>query len=201
MQGDVAALKSRLREHPDEISYNNGLIGFYATPLHLAAEKNDTNMMAFLLDSGAAIDDTNGYRTYCTPLHCAAARGNLAALAFLLLRGANVNSLDSEDETPLHYAASTGHVEALTYLIAHGAHLNARSKIYYRTPLENAVLDKRVQAARTLLERGAEANFDKLIASIQSEMDGAPLAPQARRDEWLNTISVLREFKEERRAH
>ena len=47
MQGDVAALKSRLREHPDEISYNNGLIGFYATPLHLAAEKNDTNMMAF----------------------------------------------------------------------------------------------------------------------------------------------------------
>ena len=59
-----------------------------------------------------------------------------------------------------------------------------------------------VQAARTLLERGAEGCFFyKLIASIQSEMDGAPLAPQARRDEWLNTISVLREFKEERRAH
>jgi ankyrin repeat protein len=201
MRGDVASVQSRLLKHPEEVSYNNGLIGFVATPLDLAAEQNDTNMIAFLLDRGAAIEDKQGYRTLCTALHCAAARGNIAAIAFLLSRGADVNSLDRDNETPLHYAASADHAEAVTYLIAHHAQLDARSTFYRRTPLEEAVRVEHVQAARALLERGAEADFDKLIASMKSEMDSAPLASQARRDQWLKTIALLQEFKEKRRAH
>jgi ankyrin repeat protein len=193
-------VQSRLLKHPEEISYNNGLIGFVATPLDLAAEQNDTNMIAFLLDRGAAIEDKQGYRNLCTALHCAAARGNIAAIAFLLSRGANVNSLDRDNETPLHYAASNDRADAVTYLVTHGAHINAKSTIYDRTPLEDAVKDERVQAARVLLEQGADADFDKLIASIKSDMDGASLASQADRDQWLKTIAMLQEFKEKRHA-
>jgi ankyrin repeat protein len=197
MRGDVTAVQSCLREHPDEI---NGLIG-YATPLDLAAEKNDTNMIAFLLDQGAEIEDKQGYRNLCTALHCAASHGNIDAIAFLLSHGAYVNSIDRDNETPLHYAATNDHAEAVTYLIAHGANINAHSTDYDRTPLEEAVRYERLQAARVLLEHGAEADFDKLIASIKSDMAGAPLASQADRDKWLKTIAMLQEFKDKRRVH
>lgn len=197
VRGDVASVQSSLREHPDEI---NALIG-YITPLDLAAEKNDTNMIALLLNQGAEIEDKQGYRNLCTALHCAASHGNIAAIAFLLSRGAYVNSIDRDNETPLHYAASNDHAEAVTYLIAHGANINAHSTDYDRTPLEDAVKDERVQAARALLEHGADADFDKLIASIKSDMEGAPLASQADRDKWLKTIAVLQEFKDKRHAH
>jgi Ankyrin repeats (3 copies)/Ankyrin repeat len=200
IRGDMAALQSRLREHPDEISYNNGLIGFAATPLDLAAEQNDTNMIAFLLDRGAAIEDKQGYRDQCTALHCAAARGNIAAITFLLLRGANVNSLDRDNETPLHYAAEHDHARAITYLVTHGANLNAKS-IYGETPLENAVKDERVQAVQALLEQGADADFDKLIVCVKSQMNSAPLASQARHDQWLKTIAVLVKYKQKRQVH
>jgi hypothetical protein len=55
------------------------------------------------------------------------------------------------------------------------------------------VKDERVHAARALLEQGAEADFDKLIASMKAEMDSAPLASQARRDQWLTTICSHRQ--------
>jgi ankyrin repeat protein len=200
IKGDIASLQSRLKEHPGEASYNNGWIGFAVTPLGLAAENNDTNMIAFLLDHGAAIEDKHSYRNQCTALHCAAARGNIAAIAFLLSRGANVNSLDRDNETPLHYAAELNHPEAVSYLIAHGADINARSNYYNRTALEVAVSDQRLEAARVLLGHGAEADFDKLIASTKSDMDWAPLASPARRDQWLKTIALLQEFKEKRHA-
>lgn len=197
MREDVTAVQSCLREHPDEI---NGLIG-YATPLDLAAEQNDTNMIAFLLGQGAAIEDKQGYRNLCTALHCAASHGNIAAIAFLLSRGAYVNSVDRDNETPFHYAASNNHAEAVTYLLNHGANINAHSTNYDRTPLEEAVKDERLQAARVLLEHGAEANFDEMIASIKSDMEWAPLASQADKDKWLKTIAMLEEFKDKRRAH
>ena len=197
MRGDVASVQSSLREHPDKI---NGLIG-YATPLDLAAKQNDTNMIALLLDQGAAIEDNQGYRNLCTALHCAASDGNIAAIAFLLSRGAYVNSIDRDNETPLHYATSHDHAEAVIYLIAHGANINAHSTDYDRTPLEEAVRYERLQVARVLLEHGAEADFDKLIASTKSDMDGAPLGSQADKDKWLKTIAMLQEFKEKRHAH
>ncbi len=184
MQKDT--VQARRRERPDDFT------------LGLAAEKNDTNMLATLLDHGASIEDNRNYREQCTALHCAALRGNIAAITFLLSRGANVNSLDRDNETPLHYAAEFNHPEAVLYLIKHGANINARSYIENKTPLEVAVSYQNVEAARILLERGAEADFEKLIASTKSEMDWAPLASQARRDQWLNTIALLQEFKEKR---
>jgi ankyrin repeat protein len=168
--------------------------------LGLAAEKNDTNMLAALLDHGAAIEDKSNYREQCTALHCAAIRGNIAAIAFLLSRGANVNSVDRFYKTPLHYAAESNQAEAVSYLIAHGADINARSNDNNRTPLEVAVYYQCVEAARVLLENGAEADFDKLIASTKSDMDWAPFASQTRHDQWLKIIALLQEFKEKRRA-
>lgn len=115
-------------------------------------------------------------------------------------RGAYVNSVDRDNETPLHYAASNGHAEAVTFLIKHGAQINA-SDTYGITPLEAAVKDGRVQTIRILLEEGAVADFGKLIAIVKSQVDMAPLASQADKDQWNETIALLLEFKEKRLKH
>ena len=198
MQGNMVSLKQWLQEHPGEVSHFNG---WPLTPLALAAESNDTNMMAYLLDRGAPVEGTQNYREQCTALHCAALKGNIAAIAFLLSRGANIESVDRFNETPLHYAAQQDQAGAVSYLIAQGACINAQSTRDNRTPLEVAVSDERLEAVRVLLEHGAEADFDKLIGSMKSEMAGAPLASQARRDQWLNTIALLEEFKQKHHAH
>jgi ankyrin repeat protein len=195
MQGDMAALKRWLQEHPGQVSHFNG---WPVAPLGLAAEYNDTNMMAFLLDQGAPIEGTDNFRDQCTALHCAAIKGNVTAIAFLLSRGANVNSVDRDNETPLHYAAQHDQANAAAYLIGKGANINARSFYENRTPLEAAVSQKRLEVARVLLEHGANADFDKLIAATKSEMDWTPLAPQALRDQSLKTIALLQEFQRKR---
>jgi ankyrin repeat protein len=193
----MGALKKWLQEHPGQVSRFNG---WPLTPLGLAAESNDTNMMGYLLDRGAAIEDKSNYRNQCTALHCAASKGNLAAITFLLSRGANVNSVDRDNETPLHYAARNDQADAVSYLIARGADINAPSLSQNKTPLEVAVREQRLEAMRVLLEHGAEANFDKLIAATKLEMDWAPLAPQGIREQWLKTIALLQEFKQKRQV-
>lgn len=58
--------------------------------------------------------------------------------------------------TPLHKAAETGDVAAMRTLLAKGANVKARR--WHVTPLDNAVYYAQVDAARLLIENGADVN-------------------------------------------
>jgi len=72
------------------------------TPLHDAASKNCTNVIAVLLGAGAKIDakDQAGE----TPLHVAAQEGSAESVATLVKAGADINAHDNRGYTPLKRA-------------------------------------------------------------------------------------------------
>jgi ankyrin repeat protein len=111
-----------------------------------------------------------------TYLHLAAQIGNLAVAERLLTRGAPVNARDTDGYTPLHYAMggspgqvipagrpywhaygpTTGREPLLKLLLKAGARRDARAEEY--TPLSCAILARRPELVRVLLEAGANLN-------------------------------------------
>ncbi len=85
-----------------------------------------------------------------------------AMVALLVEAGADVNArfVGSHNETPLHWAASCDDVAVLDALLDHGADIEARGAVIGGgTPLADAVAFAQWNAARRLIERGAEATL------------------------------------------
>jgi ankyrin repeat protein len=141
------------------------------TPLHYAArlpqgattaETTDSQMMAVLLDHGAAIDQLS--RNGKSALHIAVEYSNLQAVLFLLTRGANAALVGGSGMTALHNVAGRhhfpSHVEIAKALLAQGAQadaVNGRG----RAPLHCIAFvgtDAAVPTARALLQAGANVD-------------------------------------------
>lgn len=93
------------------------------TPLHLAAQKGDEEIVEILLKAKANPNASGSY--IMTPLHQAARYGNVNAARLLLEYGADVNACAGEDSTPLHLAAEFGHKSVVELLIGYEANQHA----------------------------------------------------------------------------
>jgi hypothetical protein len=122
-----------------------------ATTLHLAVERGEIDELKKLLAQhpNINIQDRRGW----TALHWAAQLGRPEAAAALLTAGVNPDARDRHGAAPLHLAAFAGHLDVIGRLST--ADFNARTESG-ATPLHAAVLGGRVEAARALLERGAD---------------------------------------------
>jgi ankyrin repeat protein len=83
-------------------------------------------------------------------------------VAALVAAGADVNATfgGAHTETPLHWAASCDDVAVLDMLLDSGANIEAPGAVIAGgTPLADAVAFGQWQAARRLVERGAQANL------------------------------------------
>jgi ankyrin repeat protein len=97
------------------------------TPLSLAAEQGNLNLVKLLLNTGANIS-TRDNRYGLSPLHWAAFEGRKSTVEFLLERGADVNISDSSGTTSyctaLSVAAARGHKEIVKLLLENGANID-----------------------------------------------------------------------------
>jgi uncharacterized protein len=87
---------------------------------------------------------------------------NTETIAELIASGADVNAefVGRHSETPLHWAASSDDVGAIDVLLDHGANIEARgSVIGDATAMSDAVAFGQWQAARRLVERGAQTTL------------------------------------------
>ena len=154
------------------------------TPLHEAAEADDTDAIARLIGAGADIEARNRFGE--TPLHDAARHGALKAARtlvelgadppardqqgntvlhlaaadpemadLLVTQGADPNASNSADETPLHRAARFGTKQAITTLADLGGVLEVRDDDG-RTPLHWAAGEGKPAVITTLIELGAD---------------------------------------------
>jgi ankyrin repeat protein len=86
----------------------------HRTPLHDAASRNCTNVIAILIHASAKLEakDQAGE----TPLHVAAQEGFIDAARMLIQAGAQVNARDAEGRTPLKRAMDYEKPAMVNYL-------------------------------------------------------------------------------------
>ncbi len=122
------------------------------SPLRLAVENNDEEMIKTLLSRRASLSADDGW----TPLHYAASSGKTRAAERLLEKGASVNArAHFLEATPLHFAAERGHADIVELLLRRGADASART--WYPLELTSWVekltgeVNKRTKRKRTAL--------------------------------------------------
>lgn len=81
-------------------------------PLHYAAMREDTDLLAVLLDAGAQVNAKG--ELGATPLHIAAAHGRASAVELLLTAGADITAQADNGSTPLHYSVAFGSTNVAT---------------------------------------------------------------------------------------
>ena len=97
--GDLKSIQALLKSDKSLLSARDRDA---STPLHCASWKGHVDVVVFLLDAGAAINDHNENGHWgTTPLH-AAAHGNQKKVAEVLIsRGANLKAKNPAGRTPM----------------------------------------------------------------------------------------------------
>jgi len=105
------------------------------TPLFVATQKGQLEVVRLLLDAGANVDkaDSDGW----TPLQIASQKGHLDIVRVLVEEGADKDKVDSWGRTPLSVASQNGHLEIVRLLVDAGADKD-KANSWGSTPLDIA---------------------------------------------------------------
>jgi len=161
-------LLHRLFRHPDFGGPNKAIPGTHKTILHVAAEKEDCEMIAFLLaDPDIDVNKCDG-EYGDTALIAAAKNGKLEAVRLLLQhKDIDVNQKDGWSKwTALEYAKHRKHGgEIVDLLVSHGA-IDHRAKALTTVPTSVHIDDSQ----NTTLQPDHETHFDLFYG----DMDDGP---------------------------
>ena len=95
------------------------------TALAYACKYNHMDIVKFLLENGADINET--VNTGSTPLAVALLAGNFEIADFLIQKKADINKSDIMGMSPLMWAAKEGNLKVVQYLVEHGANVNKQN--------------------------------------------------------------------------
>lgn len=152
MKGDLAGVKKILAEKPDSV---NSKDKDGKTPLHLAVQSGNKDVIEFLLAQGAEIDAKDNKEN--TPLHNALALRRAGIARFLLSKGADVKIKDKDGMPAIAYALMGGLKELLVPILDSGQDVNEDFKDGLRIiHLASLLGDKEI--IEILLDRGADIN-------------------------------------------
>jgi ankyrin repeat protein len=154
---------SLLREYAaDQLRANPSLIHERykggRTLLHDASAAGDIGLVEQLLDMGAGKTAEDDRVLYCVGNECSAPAASEIVRALLQRSSARINAAHGVKRcTALHMAARRGNVDVIAALLDGGADIEARDSAA-DTPLRRAVNCNKVEAAKLLLARGANAH-------------------------------------------
>jgi ankyrin repeat protein len=170
-------------------------VGKYSrTLLSGAAMAGQTELVNLLIKEGAVVNLLDGLGF--APLHVASGNGHVETADILMENGANIEIPDIYGQTPLFHAANySGHTTITKNLLRRGANTKATTKygsalhvastpecvrylcamgadvsleVKERTPLDAAILHKRLRVARALVICGADPTAFNLKSPISN---------------------------------
>ncbi|GHA62224.1 ankyrin repeat domain-containing protein [Pontibacter akesuensis] len=161
-------------------------------PLLAAAGEGQLNAVKTLLEAGAEVEAAS--EQGATALSAAAREGHTQVVDFLLTKGAKPNKANREGWTALHFAAGEGHTTVMNQLLKAGSNiespvtaewynwnneLGTRVTMGNWTPLMLAVEEEYVEAAKVLLDAGANANVRvaKTVYAVKGDYKDMKTAP------------------------
>jgi outer membrane protein assembly factor BamB len=124
----------------------------------------------------------------------AARTGDVARVRAALDKGADVNAKSRYGATALSFAADKGHTEVIRLLLDRKADINVQDTFYSMRPLNMALMNEHIDAARLLLERGSMGAPAALNAAVQrndSALAKAALSSQEMTRANLNAALAL----------
>jgi len=126
------------------------------TPLHLAAELEQSESVKILLDCEACPNrlDLDGE----TPLHIAARNNDLETLRYLMSAEADPNIPNNFGKFPLHLAVENNLVDVVSVLVRCGVDVEARDQVSGKTPLHLAV-ERQLEEMVNLLVKDAKVDI------------------------------------------
>jgi ankyrin repeat protein len=129
------------------------------SPLQLAAQRSDLNIIKRLVDEGVHIDMPYGpWSPWCSALAIASGNGDLSIVEFLLNNGPNVKLVGGEYVSALAAASYAGRLAVIELLLDRGANTNLADG-EYGTALAAASYRGDLAVVQLLLDRGANINL------------------------------------------
>lgn len=126
------------------------------TPLYIAADSGQIEMVEFLLRTGANPNAHPGLVGQRTVLQVAAFKQRTAIMCLLLENKADVNATGGNPgQTALQEAITHGNMDVIKLLLDHKADVNARTHKLCNTPLQEAATRRDMGLIKLLLQHGA----------------------------------------------
>lgn len=148
--GNLEAIKIFIENHVD---INKKTQNNFHTPMVLACALKDLQIIQFLIDHGAKINEPSS--TGQTPLGAACRRGFLENVQFLLDKGALIDQKALYGHTPIDIAANFGHSEIVDLLLQQGASIDQSGAEKYSTLL-NAIFQEHLDVVKVLVEHNVD---------------------------------------------
>ncbi|XP_016142837.1 ankyrin-3-like, partial [Sinocyclocheilus grahami] len=156
------------------------------SPLHLAAQEGNVDMVTLLIARETAIN--LGNKSGLTPLHLAAQEDKVNISEVLVNHGATVDPETKMAYTPLHVACHYGNIKMVHFLLKNQAKVNAKTKNGY-TPLHQAAQQGHTHIINLLLQHGASPN--------ELTVNGNTALAIARRLGYISVVDTLKVVTEE----
>ncbi|CAH3168725.1 unnamed protein product [Pocillopora meandrina] len=125
--------------------------------LHIASQYGSVEAMEMLLSYDLRPDSRDGEGN--TPLACAAACGQIEAVNCLLKHGADPLLKGKDGWSLLHFAAQSGNVIIIETMLSKGLDIDSRGETLGETPLMVSIKSGKLEAAKYLLEKGADESL------------------------------------------
>lgn len=105
------------------------------TPLMFASKKGRIEVMRYLVQHGANVNERGGQRKYPVLIYAVLSR-KLDAVKLLVENGAEVEGKSEFHETPLMIAVVNNNLEIVKYLVEKGADVNAKTYPFQQSVLK-----------------------------------------------------------------
>lgn len=138
----------------------NAVIYERKTPLHVAADHGQVDLVEFLLANSADVHHRTprGETPLHYAIHYASTNKPIDVVQILLAHQADINAADQSGLTPLHLAAWYGNARLTKLLVERGAVVHCNTPLGV-TPLHSAVGSNSIATVNILLKKSADPNF------------------------------------------